>query len=215
MKASMLDVTDDRSHVDEGHVDEVGIESQLNRPTGKVPTGDRPAPRDSNELVTLLTPHKGDIFGFIFCMVHSLQDAEDVFQQSVITMWNKFDQFEPGSNFLAWAYSIARFKALNLIKSKRRAKVYFSEDLIDQLVQQEIDPTEVRDARLRALATCRQKLSSGDQALLALCYGESGTIRDAAERIGRPVGSVYDSLSRIRRALYLCIERTLAREGTA
>jgi len=46
-----------------------------------------------------------------------------------------------------------------------------------------------------------------------LGYGESGTFREIAERIGRPVGSVYDSLCRIRRDLYTCIQRKLANEG--
>jgi RNA polymerase sigma-70 factor, ECF subfamily len=207
----MLDDTDgDRTGGDRTGGDRTGGDR-----TGGDRTDGTVQRRNSDELVGLLTPHKNEIFGFIFCMVHSLQDAEDIFQQAVITMWNKFDQFEPGSNFLPWACRIARYKALNFIKSKRRARVYFSEDLISELAEQEAEQTEALEARLRALATCRQKLSSGDQALLALCYGDSGTIRDAAERIGRPVGSVYDSLSRIRRALYLCIERTLAQEGFA
>jgi len=170
-------------------------------------------PQGDGELIRLLTRHKSQLFGFIFCMVHNLPDAEDVFQQAAITMWEKFDQFKVGSDFVAWACSIARFKALNLLNARGRERACFSEHLIDELASREASRPEFQEVRLQALAACREKLSPTDQSLLSLCYGESGTFREIAERIGRPVGSVYDSLCRIRRDLYTCIQRKLANEG--
>ncbi len=169
--------------------------------------------RDDDALIRLLTRHKSQLFGFIFCLVHSLPDAEDVFQQAALTMWEKFDQFEAGSDFVAWACSIARFKALNFLNSRKRERACFSEQLIDELAAREINRPELQEARLQALASCREKLSPMDQNLLALCYGGSGTVREVALRIGRPVGSVYDSLSRIRRGLFACIQQKLASDG--
>ncbi|MCC7083961.1 MAG: sigma-70 family RNA polymerase sigma factor [Pirellulales bacterium] len=166
-----------------------------------------------DEFVDLLTRHKHQIFNLIFCMVQSLADAEDVFQQTTMVLWNKFDEFQPGTEFGAWASRVARFRALNFIRSKRRERVLFSEDLVVQLAETRFDSAEMQDARLRALASCREKLSQADQMLLSVCYGGGTTIREAAKLIGRPVGAVYDSLSRIRGALYDCIERTLAKEG--
>jgi RNA polymerase sigma-70 factor (ECF subfamily) len=161
----------------------------------------------------LLTRHKNQLFNFIFCLVQSLPDAEDVFQQSTIAMWDRFGQFLPGSDFLAWASCIARYRALNLLRARRRERVCFSEDLVNQFTDRVFDRPDVHEARLKALAACRGKLSAADQELLAACYGGKGTIREAAQLIGRPVGPVYDSLSRIRRALFACIRRTLASEG--
>ena len=168
-----------------------------------------------DQYVQLLTQHKSQLFRFIFAMVHSLPDAEDVFQQAAITMWDKFREFEQGSDFYAWACAIARFKSLDHLKAKGRKRLLFSDKLLDQIAQCDRRHPETHQAKLRALANCRDKLSSKDQQLLAVCYGGQGTIRKAAEGVGRPVGSVYDSLSRIRRALYACIERTLTNEGRA
>ena len=39
--------------------------------------------------------------------------------------------------------------------------------------------------------------------------------KEAAEQLGRPAGTVYKALTRIRRALFKCIERTLSAEGPA
>ncbi|BBO35626.1 sigma-70 family RNA polymerase sigma factor [Lacipirellula parvula] len=165
------------------------------------------------QYVELLTRHKSQLFRFVFAMVHSLPDAEDVFQQAAITMWDKFSEFELGTDFYAWACSIARFKALDHLKAKGRRRLLFSDELLELVPQHDHWQPETQQARLRALASCRHKLSPKDQQLLLMCYNGRESIRKSAESVGRPVGSVYDSLSRIRRALYACIERTLASEG--
>ncbi|MCC7084998.1 MAG: sigma-70 family RNA polymerase sigma factor [Pirellulales bacterium] len=174
------------------------------------------ARRERDDLyVELLTRHKSQLFRFIFALVHSLPDAEDLFQQTAITMWDKFGDFQPGTDFYAWACTIARFKALDFFKVRGRHRLPFSDELIEQIAQRNHWQEESRQAKLQALASCRSKLSKVDQELLATCYGGGGNIRAAAQQIGRPVGSVYDSLSRIRRALYTCIKQTLASDEQA
>jgi RNA polymerase sigma-70 factor (ECF subfamily) len=163
----------------------------------------------------LLTAHRGQIFRLIFCMVHSLQDTEDVFQQATLTMWDRFGDFQPGTDFAAWAAQIARHKALNFLTARGRQRLCFSQEFVEELAQIEEPSNDHQEIRLRALASCREKLSLVDQQLLAQCYGGAGSIREVAIQIGRPVGSVYDSLTRIRHALLGCIQRKLRSEGQA
>jgi RNA polymerase sigma-70 factor (ECF subfamily) len=164
------------------------------------------------EFIELLTSHKHQIFNFIFCIVHSLSDAEDVFQQTSIALWEDFDQFRSNTDFGAWAMTVARFRTLNFLRSKRRERLCFSENLISQIAECPFESTEVQDTRLRALSDCCQKLSPKDQDLVAMCYRDD-RIRSVADQIGRPVQAVYKSLARIRRALFECIERRIASEG--
>ena len=161
----------------------------------------------------LLTRHSSQLFRLIYCMVHSLQDTEDLLQQSTLAMWDKFHDFQPGTDFAAWASQIARHKALNFLTSRGRQRLCFSQEFIEELSQHQEPSNDYQEAQLKALANCRAKLSSDDQQLLAHCYGGAGSIREAATQIGRPVGSVYVSLSRIRHALLACIQRTLRSEG--
>lgn len=169
--------------------------------------------RRDDEFVELLTRYKSALFRFIFSLIHSMPDAEDVFQQTTVTMWDKFGEYQPGSDFFAWACTIARYKTLNYFQSKGRERFYFSETVIEQLAAHDKMQVDAHESRLKALAACRQKLSATDQRLLADCYSGRGTILEVAKGLGRPVGSVYDSLSRIRRALYACIQRAIASEG--
>lgn len=165
-----------------------------------------------DELVRLLTAHKRRLFAFIFALVHSIPDAEDVFQQTSLVMWEKFDDFEPGSDFVAWAMSIARFKAIDTVRRRHRDRMQFSSDLMDQLAEQADSQSERYEARAEALAACQDKLSARDQKTLQACYAHGITIKEAAVALGRPAGSVYDSLSRIRGVLLECIGRTLREE---
>ena len=52
-----------------------------------------------DEFIELLTSHKHQIFNYIFCVLHSLADAEDVFQQTSIALWQNFAQFESNTDF--------------------------------------------------------------------------------------------------------------------
>jgi RNA polymerase sigma-70 factor (ECF subfamily) len=70
------------------------------------------------------------------------------------------------------------------------------------------------------LRRCLEKLSEKDRQLVRKCYGDGYrpqgarvTFKAVALELGRPVNTVYKALNRIRRALYECIERTLAVEG--
>src|SRR5215212_8521225 len=83
---------------------------------------DSPIPVRANEsldeeYVQLLNRYKKPLFRLILCMVRSPSDADDLFQQTAITMWDKFREFEPNTNFFAWASTIARFKVRDFIKS--------------------------------------------------------------------------------------------------
>ncbi len=165
------------------------------------------------DFLDLLQIHQNQIVSYIFCLVHQLADAEDIFQQTAVTLWEKFDQFERGTNFLAWAKAVASNKSLAFLRDQRRHRARFSETLVEQLAERPMWTCDSTQQRLDALTRCKQKLGDSDQALLLECYGATASkIQAAAHKLGRSAESVYVSLSRIRRALAECIQRTLARE---
>ena len=168
---------------------------------------------EPDDLIELLARHKSQLFSYIVSIVHRVPDAEDVFQQTCIVLWEKFDRFQPGTDFVAWSSTIARNKAIQFLRTRDRERSGFSDALLSQLAARQEDRGELYAARARALGYCTKKLSIEDRKLLELCYRRDAKIKDAAAEIGRPVGSVYDSLSRIRRKLWVCITRVLKEEG--
>lgn len=160
----------------------------------------------------LLARHEAQIMGLLWSISPSGDVAEDLFQQTVLTMWQKADQYEPGTNFAAWACSIAKLKALEHARSRKR--LLFDNDVVAQLADEHgSDDTEVLLARRRALVGCLDRLRDEDRQLVEKCYQGDRKIRKVAEDDGRSTRSVYKTLARIRKALFRCVQAKLQQEG--
>lgn len=170
-------------------------------------------PERHQRFVELLTQHQGQVFGYIYALVRNFDDAEDLFQQSSLVLWDKFDQFADGTNFVRWACTIAQYEVLNFIRKRQRNQLYFSEQFQRELavMQSEMDADEAA-ARRDALAGCLERLDEGDRQLVQQCYGSNRSFKDVAACLGRPAQFIYDALSRIRRVLLNCVKLSLARE---
>jgi RNA polymerase sigma-70 factor, ECF subfamily len=149
--------------------------------------------------------------GFLWSVSPRSDVAEDLFQQTVLTMWQKADEFALGTNFAAWACSIAKLKAREYSRARRR--LLFDSDIISQLAdEQGAEDMELRLMRRRALVGCLGKLRPEDRDLVETCYQGDQLIRQVADDFGRSVRSVYKALARIRKALYRCVEAKIAQE---
>lgn len=166
-----------------------------------------------NEVfIELFTLHQWSVNGFIRTLVPNQSDAEDLLQETSLLMWRKFEEFELGTDFAAWACRIAHFKVLNFLKQKRQSRLCFDEDVVAQLAEVRIARAEQHNADQTALADCIRKLSEPDRLLLKSCYTKNQCIKNVAARLGRPVGSVYTSLHRIRQWLLNCVRRPRSQE---
>src|SRR5690348_5657938 len=82
---------------------------------------------DREEFARMFSRNARRIYGFIMTLVFNHHDAEEVFQNTNVILWNKFAEFEPGTNFFAWASRIAYFEVLSLMKQKRRSQTMSDE----------------------------------------------------------------------------------------
>lgn len=163
------------------------------------------------EFAEMLGRHQTQLFGYIYSLVRNLDDADDLFQQVSLVLWDKFDLFDPSRSFIAWACGVARFEVSNHLRARGRRRLQFSDELGLQLIEahEELEHERLEERR-EALAECMKKLRVRDRELLDACYGRSGRIPDVAQDWGRSTHSIYNSLRRIRRGLYECVRRTLA-----
>ncbi len=161
-----------------------------------------------------LRGHQVQVFGYIYSLVRNFDDADDLFQQTSLAMWNKYDQFDPSRSFAAWACGVARFEVSNFLRARSRQRLYFSDDLSLLLVdaQEEAGPGRAEERR-EALAGCMAKLRGADRELVEACYSDEGRVSDVARGRGRSSRSIHNSLKRIRRALFECVRRSLAPGG--
>ncbi len=154
------------------------------------------------------------LYSCIHSLTRDLNDADDLFQQTSLILWKKFDEFDRDRSFFAWACGIARLEVRNFLRGRGRQRLYFSDDLSLLLIEaQEALTSDEEEERREALAKCITKLRERDRELLMECYQDQSGVNEAAVRRGRSPQSVYNSLRRIRRALYECIARKLTQES--
>jgi RNA polymerase sigma-70 factor (ECF subfamily) len=165
----------------------------------------------TEQFVELLRQSQGQVFGYIFALVQDMEETQDIFQQTSLVLWQKFDSFE-GTNFAGWACRTAQFVALNHLRAKRRDRVSFSSEVLAHLTQLACEHEGNDRSRREALEHCLSKLSQADRKLIDGYYVVGQTVKSVAEQLGRSGQSISNSLRRIRRALSDCIRRTLAHE---
>jgi RNA polymerase sigma-70 factor (ECF subfamily) len=172
------------------------------------------AQRGSAEFAERLRRDQTRLYGYIHSLVRDLNDADDLFQQTTLILWRKFGEFDRRRDFFAWACGVARLEVANFLRGRSRQRLYFSDDLNLMLAEAQAEVTDGElEARRDALARCAEKLRQRDRELLDECYGEPAGVSRAADRRGRSPQSVYNSLRRIRRALFECIARAMAQES--
>ncbi len=168
------------------------------------------------EFAALLRDAQTRLFGYIYSLVRNLDDADDLFQQTSLVLWDKYDQYDPARSFVSWACGVARFEVLNFLRSRGRDRLYFSDDLTLSLIEahESLEHEQLEDRR-DALSVCLKKLRGRDAQLLEACYAQSTRIPEIATAWGRSTHSIHNSLRRIRRTLFECVRRALAQEGLA
>ena len=73
------------------------------------------------------------LYGHIVLMLPNRHDAEDVFQQTSLILWKKWDEFDWGGDFLAWACGIAHNEVRNFLRHRGRDRLVLSDKLLDDL----------------------------------------------------------------------------------
>lgn len=163
-----------------------------------------------DQFMDLLLRHQGQVFGYIFAAVHNLHDAQELYQETSLVLWSKFSTYRPDSDFARWACRTAKFKVLNFQRQKHRSPLYFDSEILSDFA--EIYVSKDREAVLQhqeVLAECVEQLSAVDQQIVDLCYGSQGSIKRAAEKLERAPKTLYNAVSRIRRALFNCVRGKL------
>lgn len=162
-------------------------------------------------FVTQLIEHQLTLQMYVRALLPGDSAASDVAQQANAKMWEKRGEFQTGTNFKAWAFSVARYEVLNYRKQQARdSRLVFSGEL-EQVMESELAELDLNlQERHQALRHCMGKLRTQDRQLLLHRYSNRGTLAEFAEKIGRSLGGLKVTLHRLRSTLLTCMQRRLA-----
>lgn len=164
------------------------------------------------EFLDLYTRHYPRLQFYVMALLPAASDAADVLQETSLVLWEKFDSFELGTNFFAWACKIARFQTMKHRERSRKAGQCFGEALLEKIAVEASDDRFAEPVSLEALQRCLGKLAEADKTLIRKRYQPGASVQQIAAELGRSANALSKSLGRIRRALVECVERALGQE---
>jgi RNA polymerase sigma-70 factor (ECF subfamily) len=164
----------------------------------------------AEELVQVLLRERVRVMASAVAIVRDVHAADDIFQQVVLNALEDRDLFREPEHILAWAIRAARHRAIDL--ARRRRIQSLPDEVLDLLETQWADPAGAGwSDRMEALHRCLSRLAAPARELLRMKYGDGLGAAVIANQLRRTPNAVYQSLSRIHRALRECVGRELSR----
>ncbi len=168
---------------------------RLVRLMSSVGAGDREALRE----VYMLTNAK--IFGIVRRVLPDEAEAEEVLQETYLTVWRRADRFDADrASPITWLATIARNKAIDRLRAGRASRQSDPLEDAPELVDHGPAPGDALDEaqRIERLNLCLDGLDPENAAIVREAFFGDHTYLQLAERDGVPLGTVK---SRIRRSL--------------
>lgn len=170
---------------------------------------------DQSAFTTHVERHRRELQVHCYRMVGSLQDAEDMVQETFMRAWSNRSTYEGRSSFRAWLYRIATNACLDLIKRRRRVvsvdpnseaptEVTWLEPFPDSMLPEPDDPaaaTVARETIELAYIAAIQHLPPRQRAVLLLRDAIGWSAKETAELLEMSVAAANSALQRARATL--------------
>src|SRR5215211_9147768 len=168
---------------------------------------------DTEAFDELVIRYRTRVFGMIYNMVHSEQDAWDLAQDSFLKAWKSIGRFRGQSSFYTWVYRIVMNVTIDWLR-KKQVKATGAE--FDDAIQfKEIDPASRTVPKPDALPHQRMvhgeirgridaaiaQLSPQHRAVILMKEIEDMQYHEIAEALGCSIGTVMSRLFYARKKL--------------
>ena len=180
-------------------------------PDPKCHPGDQAAAQQ--QFLSLFLRSEREIFRYVAALVPNVADAEDIVQQTALSLWEKFEAYDSTQPFTPWACRFALNKTKQWIERRQRWQVLLEGGLAEELAQRREELRPEMETRLKHLERCLGKLPEEQRSIVEGYYYRRDGVEKLAETSGRTVAATYKTLQRIREALLACIEN--AAKGAA
>jgi RNA polymerase sigma-70 factor, ECF subfamily len=168
---------------------------------------------DTEAFDELVTRYRTRVFGMIYNMVHSEQDAWDLAQDSFLKAWKSIKRFRGRSSFYTWIYRIVMNVTIDWLRKKQIKGAGTEFD--DTIQLRQVDPASKTVPKTEALPyeTMEQdeirvridkaigQLSPEQRAVILMKEIEDMQYHEIAEALGCSIGTVMSRLFYARKKL--------------
>jgi len=149
-------------------------------------------PSGAKEFEEVALPYTGSLLRFALRLTRDTAAAEDLVQETLLSGWRHFGQFERGTNARAWLFQILiNFFRRSYRKERGRAAFVVLTPEVSSYARNELP--EVNQAL--------ERIGEDQRAVLLLAAVEGFTCKEISEILSIPMGTVMSRLSRAREAM--------------
>ena len=167
---------------------------------------------EGEAFLRLFARFEGNIRAYVASLLPTREGVDDVMQESSVVLWRKFADFDQAgadSDFLGWAFMVARYEVLKYRRRRANDRLHFSEDVVELLACEAERTCATQTERQLALHECVKELELKQLAIVKAVYEDGAAIKDVAEQVGRSPAGLYKALARIRERLASCVRTRL------
>ncbi len=166
-----------------------------------------------NEFLQLYSDCERGLYAYIVTLIGNPVDARDILQDTALTLWQKFGEYDRQRPFFAWAREFARYRTLRYRQIHANCMPALTPEALNAVAARMDSCEDARDLLLaEALPRCIEGLKDGDRELIQMRYAAGIAVKVLSEKLNRSANAVSQSLIRIRRLLRVCVEDAVRRQ---
>ncbi|HUW24592.1 MAG TPA: sigma-70 family RNA polymerase sigma factor [Patescibacteria group bacterium] len=154
-------------------------------------------------LSEISSPFEARLKAFIRQKVDNENDAEDIFQETLVAASQSLPTFKGKSSFFTWLCGIANHEIADFYRKKKIKTFLFSRfPFLETLVSEALGPEEelLKQELRKEVKQVLSRISEGYSLVLRLKYYQGLSMAEIAEKLGMTVKAVESKLSRAREA---------------
>ncbi len=165
---------------------------------------DRMMRGDQSALREMQQAYGRRIYAFALNRMHDESEADAVVTDTLWEVWKQPHRFHGGSKFSTWLLGIARYKMLNLLRSRAPA----ADELDESMPSEDLGPYEEHLAAEQRLEVkrCMERLSAAHRECLQLTFFQELSIAEIAVLQACPENTVKTRLFHARHNMKKCLE---------
>ena len=151
---------------------------------------------DSRAFAQLIKLYKRQLFTYLLRFSGNSVTAEDLFQETLIKVWNGFPSYKEQNRFSAWLFSIAHNIAMDSYRKNKLRRHISAVEELPEIIDYKTHLSELEESELKQIVVESLKLLPEQQRNVFLLrqHGEM-TFKEIAETTGQNLNTVLSHMN--------------------